>query len=109
VKGYASLAAVLADHGVSTMFGVMGDGNMYFVDSFVRAYGGEYVAAANEAGATLMAAGYAAGSGRVGVATVTHGPGRGSPRQCAEDRSGLAGGADWCGVRVRGDGSFGPR
>jgi len=75
VKGYASLAAVLADHGVSTMFGVMGDGNMYFVDAFVRAYGGEYVAAANEAGATLMAAGYAAGSGRVGVATVTHGPG----------------------------------
>ena len=75
MKGYASLAAVLADHGVSTMFGVMGDGNIYFVDSFVRAYGGEYVAAANEAGATLMAAGYAAGSGRVGVATVTHGPG----------------------------------
>jgi thiamine pyrophosphate-dependent acetolactate synthase large subunit-like protein len=75
VKGYASLAAVLADHGVSTIFGVMGDGNMYFVDAFVRAHGGEYVAAANEAGATVMAAGYAARSGSVGVATVTHGPG----------------------------------
>jgi len=75
VKGYASLAAVLAEHGVSTMFGVMGDGNMFFVDSFIRDQRGEYVAAANEAGATLMAAGYAAGSGRVGVATVTHGPG----------------------------------
>jgi len=75
VKGYASLAAVLAEHGVSTMFGVMGDGNMFLVDSFIRDQGGEYVAAANEAGATLMAAGYATGSGRVGVATVTHGPG----------------------------------
>jgi acetolactate synthase-1/2/3 large subunit len=75
VKGYQSIAAVLAEHGVTTMFGVMGDGNMYFVDSFIREYGGEYVAAANEAGATLMAAGYAVGSARVGVATVTHGPG----------------------------------
>ena len=75
MKGHAVLAAVLAEHGVSTLFGVMGDGNMFFVDSFIRDQHGEYVAAANEAGAALMAAGYAAGSGRVGVATVTHGPG----------------------------------
>lgn len=75
MRGYASLAAVLAGHGVNTMFGVMGDGNMYFVDSFVRDYGGDYVAAANEAGATLMAAGFATGSDSLGVATVTHGPG----------------------------------
>jgi acetolactate synthase I/II/III large subunit len=75
VKGYASLAAVLAEHRVTTMFGVMGDGNMYLIDSFIRDHGGEYVAAANEAGATLMAAGYAAGSTKVGLATVTHGPG----------------------------------
>ncbi|MTD53113.1 thiamine pyrophosphate-binding protein [Amycolatopsis pithecellobii] len=75
MKGHTSLAAALARHGVTTMFGVMGDGNMFFVDSFIRDFGGEYVAAANEAGAALMAAGYATGSGGVGVATVTHGPG----------------------------------
>jgi thiamine pyrophosphate-dependent acetolactate synthase large subunit-like protein len=57
------------------MFGVMGDGNMFFVDSFIREHGGAYVAAANEAGAVLMAVGYASASGHVGVATVTHGPG----------------------------------
>jgi acetolactate synthase I/II/III large subunit len=67
------LAHALKVHGVEVVFGVMGDANMYVVDSFHRNEGGRFVAAANEGGATLMAAGYAAVSGRVGVATVTHG------------------------------------
>lgn len=67
------LAHALSVHGVEVMFGVMGDANMYIVDSFHRNEGGRFVAAANEGGATLMAAGYAAVSGHVGVATVTHG------------------------------------
>ncbi|MFG2110863.1 thiamine pyrophosphate-binding protein [Micromonospora chersina] len=67
------LAQALRLHGVEVMFGVMGDANMYVVDSFHRKEGGRFVAAANEGGAVLMAAGYAAVSGRVGVATVTHG------------------------------------
>lgn len=67
------LAHALRLHGVEVMFGVMGDANMYVVDSFHCKEGGRFVAAANEGGAVLMAAGYAAVSGRVGVATVTHG------------------------------------
>lgn len=67
------LAQALAGHDVEVMFGVMGDANMYVVDSFHRNEGGRFVAAANEGGAVLMAAGYAAVTGRVGVASVTHG------------------------------------
>ncbi|WP_456598983.1 thiamine pyrophosphate-binding protein [Blastococcus sp. SYSU DS0616] len=67
------LAQALAGLDVEVMFGVMGDANMYVVDSFHRNEGGRFVAAANEGGAVLMAAGYAAVTGRVGVATVTHG------------------------------------
>jgi thiamine pyrophosphate-dependent acetolactate synthase large subunit-like protein len=75
MKVHASLAATLLDHGVRTMFGVIGDGNMYFVDSFMHDRGGTYVAAANEMGSVLMAGGFASASREVGVATVTYGPG----------------------------------
>src|SRR4051794_10888334 len=67
------LAHELAGHDGEVMFGVVGGGNMYVVHSFHRNAGGRFVAAANEGGAVLMAAGYAAVTGRVGVATVTHG------------------------------------
>lgn len=67
------LASALKTNGVEVMFGVMGDANMYVVDSFQRNEGGRYLSSANEAGAVQMASGYAAVTGRVGVATVTHG------------------------------------
>lgn len=70
-----ALARVLADHGVTTLFGVLGDGNMFVVDSFVHDCGGRYVAAAHETGATLMAMGHGSAAGGAGVVTVTHGPG----------------------------------
>ena len=68
-----ALARGLRAHHVDVMFGVMGDANMYFADSFHKLQGTRFVASANESGAVLMAAGYAAVSGRLGVATVTHG------------------------------------
>jgi len=74
VKVYDALAKALADNGVDTVFGLTGDANLFLVDHFIRAYGGTYVSAAHEAGAVLMAHGYASVTGRVGVATVTHGP-----------------------------------
>ena len=74
MKFHAGLARALRDNGADTMSGLIGDANLYMVDSFVRECGGRYIGAANEAGATLMALGYASVSGRVGVATVTHGP-----------------------------------
>ncbi|MDB5511942.1 MAG: thiamine pyrophosphate-dependent enzyme possible carboligase or decarboxylase [Enterovirga sp.] len=74
VKLFQSLARSLVENGVDTIFGLMGDANLYMVDSFVRDQEGRFIASANEAGATLMALGYASVSGKVGVATVTHGP-----------------------------------
>ncbi|MBF9033756.1 thiamine pyrophosphate-binding protein [Rhodobacterales bacterium HKCCE2091] len=73
-KVHDALARLLAEAGVEVLFGVTGDANLFMVDAFVRARGGRYVAAAYEGGSVLMASGYASVSGRVGVATVTHGP-----------------------------------
>ena len=74
MKVYEQLASLLSDHGVDTVFGLMGDANMY-VSSAFETRGGHFVRVAHEAGAVSMADGYARMTGRVGVATVTHGPG----------------------------------
>jgi len=71
---HAALARAVSDNGVDTMFGVIGDANLYMADSFVRDCGGQFVSAANEAGAVLMALGCGYVSDRLSVATVTHGP-----------------------------------
>lgn len=71
---HEAIARALADHGVDTIFGVLGDANLYMMDSFDRHAGGKYVSVSNEAGAVLAANGYARTSGGLGVATVTHGP-----------------------------------
>ncbi|THD73955.1 thiamine pyrophosphate-binding protein [Thalassobius vesicularis] len=75
-KSYAfqSIAQALQDHGVTTMFGLMGDANLFMVDHYVRACKGTFVPVAYEGSAVLMAQAYAHVSGRIGVATVTHGP-----------------------------------
>lgn len=71
---YQSIASAVSAHGTDTMFGLMGDANLFMVDSFVRDRGGRFVPAAYEGGSVLMAMAYAHTSGKVGVATVTHGP-----------------------------------
>ncbi|MCH2075566.1 MAG: thiamine pyrophosphate-binding protein [Rhodobacteraceae bacterium] len=71
---HASIAQAISDHGVDVMFGLMGDANLFMVDSFVREQKGRFIPAAYEGGSVLMAMAYAHASGRVGVATVTHGP-----------------------------------
>lgn len=71
---FQAIARSVADHGVSTMFGLMGDANLFIVDHYVRACGGRFVPAAHEGSSVLMALSYARVSGRVGVASVTHGP-----------------------------------
>ena len=73
LKVHQAIARALADNGVDTLFGLVGDANMFLCDSFVRDYGGKFVAGTHEVGATLMALGYAAISGKVGVCSVTHG------------------------------------
>src|SRR5690349_6370592 len=74
MKLHAALARALAGHGIDTMFGLIGDANMFLVHSFVHEQGRQYIGAAHEAGAMFMGFGYAGLSGRLGVVTVTHGP-----------------------------------
>ncbi|MEM7058389.1 MAG: thiamine pyrophosphate-binding protein [Pseudomonadota bacterium] len=71
---YQSIAQSVADHGAQTMFGLMGDANLFMVDHYVRGCGGTFVPAAYEGSSILMAMAYSHVSGKMGVATVTHGP-----------------------------------
>ncbi|MDU8926354.1 thiamine pyrophosphate-binding protein [Alisedimentitalea sp. MJ-SS2] len=71
---HQSIAKALADHGVDTLFGLMGDANLFMVDSYVRDHDGRFVPAANEGSSVLMALAYTHVCGKLGVATVTHGP-----------------------------------
>ena len=71
---YQSIARACKEQGVETMFGLMGDANLFMVDSFVRDCAGRFVPAAHEGSSVLMALAYAHVSQKVGVATVTHGP-----------------------------------
>ena len=69
-----AMATALTDNDVETIFGLIGDGNLFVMDSFRRRPGTAYVGVAHEATAVEAASGYAQVTGRLGVATVTHGP-----------------------------------
>jgi acetolactate synthase-1/2/3 large subunit len=71
------IARRLRDAGVAVVFGVMGDGNMHWLAEYAALPGVRWCPAWHEAGAVGMADGYAraAGRERIGVATVTMGPG----------------------------------
>ncbi len=71
---HQAIAKALADQEITTIFGVLGDANLYMMDSFERETGGRFYSMSNEAGAVLAANGFARTSGGLGVATVTHGP-----------------------------------
>lgn len=72
---HEAIAHSLVAHGGTSMFGVMGDGNLFVADSFQRLAGGRYYSMANESAAVLAANGFARTSRGLGLATVTHGPG----------------------------------
>lgn len=74
MKVYEAIARSLADLGVKQLFGLIGDANLYMVDSYMRDCHGLYTGMVHEAGAVLAALGWARVSDEVGVATVTHGP-----------------------------------
>ena len=80
MTGADMLVQVLADEGVSTIFGYSGGAILPIYDAVFR-YNQEHRSAmplivpANEQGAGFMAAGFARASGKVGVALVTSGPG----------------------------------
>lgn len=74
MKVYSQLAGALQDQSVRTIFGLMGDANMYFLAAF-QDDGGRFVPVVHEASSVAMADTYSRMTGTLGVATMTHGPG----------------------------------
>jgi thiamine pyrophosphate-dependent acetolactate synthase large subunit-like protein len=72
---HQALAAALSDEGVERVFCVLGDGNLDLLVELAERHGVTLVHARHEQGAAAMADGYARRSGRLGVCSVTHGPG----------------------------------
>ena len=72
---HQSIAQVVRDHGIDTMFGLVGDANLFMANHFVGGCGGTMVPAVHEGGTVLMAQAYSQVTGKAGVATVTQGPG----------------------------------
>ncbi|MGY4642996.1 thiamine pyrophosphate-binding protein [Cellulomonas sp. URHB0016] len=70
----AHVAVTLAAH-VDHVFGVMGNGNAYFVDSLTCQTGARFVAVRHEAGAVVAADAFHRASGRLAAATTTYGAG----------------------------------
>ena len=75
VSGYEVLSQAFVAEGVDTMFALLGDANMYWGAMMAQKYGVRVVHARHEHCACAMADGYARHTGKVGVATVTCGPG----------------------------------
>jgi 5-guanidino-2-oxopentanoate decarboxylase len=72
---YEAIATTLKELGVESVFGLMGDGNMRFITYMAQHCGIKYYSAKHETGAFSMAEAYARITGKVGVCTVTQGPG----------------------------------
>nr|WP_274637752.1 thiamine pyrophosphate-binding protein [Microbacterium bovistercoris] len=70
----AHVATTLAAH-IEHVFGVMGNGNAYFLDALVRGTGATYTAMRHEAGGVVAADAHFRASGRIAAATATYGAG----------------------------------
>src|SRR5258708_40250407 len=75
MKVYEAIAEGVKQECPAILFGVLGNANMYLVAELCGKHGFKFVQAKHEQSATSMADGFARASGRIGVATVTQGPG----------------------------------
>lgn len=75
VKVWELILRELRQNGAEELFGVLGAGNLAFVGVATSEFGMNYHSLRHEASAVAAADAYARVSGRLGVATVTHGPG----------------------------------
>lgn len=73
MKVYQEVASGLLERGVDTVFGLMGDANMLYLCAYADG-GGRFVPVVHEGSAVGMADSWSRITGRVGVASVTHGP-----------------------------------
>lgn len=72
---YQALSGAFVAEGVDTHFTLMGDGNMHFATALKNSPGMKTIHARHEHCACAMAMGYTSATGKVGVASVTCGPG----------------------------------
>jgi len=75
VPVFEALANSIIDHDIDTVFGLMGDANLFLANHFASELKGQFVPVVYEGSAVLAAMAYWHVTGKVGVATVTHGPG----------------------------------
>jgi thiamine pyrophosphate-dependent acetolactate synthase large subunit-like protein len=75
VKVFEAVANALSNEDVSEVFGLMGDGNMKLLAYWTSEMEMSYHGTRHESAAIAMADGYFRATGRVGVCTVTQGPG----------------------------------
>lgn len=68
------VARTLAQH-IDHVFGIMGNGNAFFLDALERRTDATYVAMRHEAGAVVAADAFFRASGRIAAATATYGAG----------------------------------
>src|SRR4051794_12895353 len=74
-RAYHAVADELVAHGVTTVFGLMGEDGAALVTDLVERGGVRYVGAGHENAAVNMADGYAWATGGLGVAIISRGPG----------------------------------
>jgi thiamine pyrophosphate-dependent acetolactate synthase large subunit-like protein len=74
-NGYEVLSQAFVAEGVDSVFALLGDANMYWGAVMAQKFGVRFVHARHEHCAVAMADGYARFTGKVGVASVTCGPG----------------------------------
>lgn len=72
---YEAVGKVMRQLGVDTVFGLLGNGNFRMVQHMTENHNVSYYGARHETSAVSMADGYARATGRLGVCTVTQGPG----------------------------------
>src|SRR5688572_6212748 len=75
MKVYEAVANAFVREGVTTVFGLMGDGNMSWAAVMSAKRGVRIIDVRDEGAALSMAEGWARATGKVGVCNVTHGPG----------------------------------
>lgn len=75
VKIYQAVANAFVKEGATTVFGLMGDGNMSWAAAMSAKPGVRMIDVRDEGAGLSMADGWARATGGVGVCNVTHGPG----------------------------------
>jgi len=75
MKVYQAVANAFVKEGATTIFGLMGDGNMSWAAAMSALPGVRMIDVRDEGAGLSMAEGWARVTGKVGVCNVTHGPG----------------------------------